>query len=267
MLRPIRASEWWEAAIACGFVALAGVIAWVCLAAIGPLGCAIILLAPIVIAGSLYGLPTAVTAAVLAYIVFALLVARPLLPSQLGAVGRDLTPPVFILAALISGGVSRLLSASRRGAASGPQTAHAILEATAFFNVTPNEDAIRRKLAETVAAITGSATVVTDRYGRLRFHAGAGSERAGPVESDFEDLVGELIRRPQDHILTQGELRGRLIRTNGEMQGVVLWRRPLRRRARLSAPDDHVELLADLAGAALARSGRDSPVQARLPLS
>lgn len=267
MLRPTRAPGTWDAAIACGLVAFAGVVAWAFLAAIGPLGCASILLAPIVIAGMLYGARTAMMAAGLAYLVFALLVPEPFLPSKLGAVGRYLTPPVFILTALIAGGFARFLRASQRGSASESQAAHAILEATAFFNVTPNEDAIRQKLAETVSAMTRTAAVVTDRYGRLRFHASAGSDGFGPVERELDDLVGALIRMPRDHILTRGEIRGRLIRTNGQMQGVVAWRRPPRDRARTSAAEEPIELLADLAGAALARSGRDSPAQRRPPVS
>lgn len=265
MIRRIRASGTREAAIACGLVALAGAVDWVLRTEIGPLGCASILLAPIAITRLLYGMRTAVTAAGLAYLVFALLVAEPLLPANFGDVGRYLTPPVFVLTALIAGGFARFLRASRRDAASGSQAAHAILEATAFFNVTPNEDAIRQKLAETVSAITRTATAVTDRYGRLSFYAGAGADRVDPGESEFEDLVGALIRRPRDQILTRGGCRGRLIRTNGEMQGVVVWRRPPRDRARMSAADEHVDLLADLAGAALARSGLDTPVQARSP--
>lgn len=267
MLRRIRASGTWEAAIACGLVALAGALAWVFRPAIDPLGCASILLAPIAITGLLYGMRTAVTAAGLAYLLFALLVAEPVLPSNLRDVGRYLTPPVFVLTALIAGGVTRILRASRGDAGSGSQAAHAILEATAFFNVTPNEDAIRQKLADTVAAMTRSATVVTDRYGRLRFYADTGADGFGPLENELEDLVSALIRKPQDQILTRREICGRLIRTNGEMQGVVVWRRPPPRdRARTSAAEEHVDLLADLAGAALARSGRDTPAQTRSPI-
>lgn len=113
MLRRIRASGTWEAAIACGLVALAGALAWVFRPAIDPLGCASILLAPIAITGLLYGMRTAVTAAGLAYLLFALLVAEPVLPSNLRDVGRYLTPPVFVLTALIAGGVTRILRASR----------------------------------------------------------------------------------------------------------------------------------------------------------
>ena len=219
-----------------------------------------ILLAPVVVAGSLYGVQTALTAAALAYLVYASLVAPPFPPSKLGVAGRYLTPPIFILAALSASGVARVLRASRRGAASSPQTTRAMIEATAFFNVTPNEDAIRQKLAETVSAITRTATVVTDRDGRLRFRAGAGPEGIGSVEDELEELACALIRQPQGLILTRGEFRGRLISTPGEVQGVVIWQRP---RTRVNAADEHVELLVELAGVALARPGRNRPAQTR----
>jgi K+-sensing histidine kinase KdpD len=260
MLLPIKGSGPRELAVAFGLVAVAGVAACVLRAAVGPVGAAMILLAPVVVAGLLYGVRTALAAAGLAYFVHAFLVPEPLLPSKLGVAGRYLTPPVFILAALIAGGFAPVLRASRRGAASWAQTTRAMAEATAFFNVTPNEDAIRQKLAETVSAMTRTVAIVTDRGGRLRFRAGAGSERTGPVEDELEDLVSAIIRQPQAHIVTRGEFCGRLIRTPGQVQGAVIWRRP---RTRTNATDDLVELLADLAGAAIVRSGRETPVQKR----
>jgi hypothetical protein len=61
--------------------------------------------------------------------------------------------------------------------------------------------------------------------------------------------------------VTRGDFRARLIGMPGEVQGAVIWRRPACDRLRMSALDDHVELLADLASAAIARSGREHPVQ------
>jgi len=267
MRRRIRGAAPSEAAIACGLVALAGVVACVLRTMVGPVGCAMILLAPVLVAGLLYGVRTALTAAGLAYLVYGCLGAAPFLPAKLGIAGSYLTPPLFILAALIAGGFAHVLQARRRGAAPRSQATRAVIEASAFFSVTPNEDAIRQKLAETVSAMTMTATVVTDPDGRLRIRAGAGSDRLGSVQDELEDLARAMLREPQDHIMRRGEFLGRLIGSPGEIQGVVIWRRPPRERSRISAADENIELLASLAGAALARSGRDNPVQTRSSLS
>lgn len=258
MLRRTKRSGLWDAAIVCGLVALAGVAACLLRTVFGPVGCVMILLAPVVVAGTLYGVRTSLLAAGLAYLAYAFLFPEPLVPSKLGVTGRNLTLPGFILAALIAGGFARGFQAWRRRSTASPPTTRAVIEATAFFNVTPNADAIRLKLAETVSAMTLTATAVTDRHGRLR--AGAGSNWHGAVD-ELEELADALIRQPRDHIVTRGDFRARLIRTAGQVQGVIIWRRPPRDRARSDAADEHVELLAELAAAAIARSGRDHPVQ------
>lgn len=255
----ITASGRRQAAITCALVALVAVAAAGLLRTVfGPIGCAVILLAPVLVAGARFGLRTALTAAGLAYLVYAFLFPAPFDPSKLGVAGRGLTLPVFVLAALIAGGATRVFRAWRRGAATDPETTRAVIEATAFFNVTPNEDAIRRKLAETVSAITRTAAAVADRDGRLQ--AVAGSDWIGATD-ELEELACALIRQPRDHIVVRGDLRARLISTAGEAQGVILWRRRPRDRAQRSAGDEHVELLGELAAAALARSGRDRPLQ------
>lgn len=189
---------------------------------------------------------------------------EPLFPPKLGAPGGNLTLPVFILAAVIAGGFARAVQGWRRRAAASPEATRAVIEATTFFNVTPNADAIRLKLAETVSALTMTATAVTDRNGVLR--AGAGSDWQGAVD-ELEHLAGALIRNPRDHIVTRGDYRARLIRTAGQVQGVIIWRRPPRDRARSDAADEHAELLAELAAAAIARSGRDRAAQMGSPVN
>jgi two-component system sensor histidine kinase KdpD len=191
----IRASGWSKAAIACGLVALASVAAGLLRTALGPVGCVMILLAPVLVVGPLYGVRTALTAAGLAYLVYGFLFPEPFVPSILGVAGGSLTLPVFLLAAFIAGGFAGVFRAWRRGAATSSETTRAMIEATAFFNVTPNEDAIRQKLAETVSTITRTATVVTDRRGRLRFRADAGSDRIGAVEDELEALAANRASR------------------------------------------------------------------------
>jgi K+-sensing histidine kinase KdpD len=263
----IKASGWAKPAIACGLVALAGLAAGLLRTTLGPAGCAAILLAPVVIVGPLYGVRTALTAAGLAYLVYAFLFPEPFVPSKLGAPGGGLTLPVFLLTALIAGGFAGVFRAWRRSAALSPDTTRAVIEATAFFNVTPNEDAIRQKLAETVWAITQTATVVTDRGGGLRFRADAGSDRIGAAEDELAALARAVIGQRRDRFVARGDFRARLISTPGEVQGAVIWRRPACDRFRMAALDEHVELLADLAAAAIARSQRDHTVQMGAPLN
>jgi K+-sensing histidine kinase KdpD len=257
----IRASGWGKAAIACGLVAFASVAAGLLRTAFGPDGCAMILLAPVLVVGPLYGVRTAVTAAGLAYLVYAFLFLEPFAPSKLGLAGHTLTLPAFLLAALVAGGFTAVLRTWRRGAATPPDATRAVIEATAFFNVTPNEAAIRQKLAETISAITRTATVVTDREGRLRYRADAGADRIGAIEDELGELARAAVGQRRDPFVTRGDFRARLIGMPGEVQGAVIWRRPACDRARMAALDEHVELLADLAAAAIARSQRDHTVQ------
>jgi hypothetical protein len=166
--------------------------------------------------------------------------------------------PIFILSALIADNLAGAVRAIRQRTAAWPQRMRAVVEATAFFNITPNEDAIRQRLAETVSALTGTATVVTDSAGRLK--AAAGPDWNASVDDELGKLLWAMLREPRDHIVTRGALRAHLIRSRGELLGVVIWRRRQGERARIDLADEHIELLTDLAAAAIARSGDALPV-------
>jgi hypothetical protein len=252
MLRRIRASTAGEAVIALVLVGLAGGIAYA-LREIFEL--------PALFAGAFFRLRTALAAAWLACLVYDFILEGRSLPTRGGAADDVLTLLIFILAALLAGVSTRALRESRRRAASWSRTMRALTDSTAFFAVTPNEDAIRQRLAQTVSALTKAGAVVTDGQGHLRFRAGVGADWAGDVEGELEGLAWTMIREIPDRIVSQGGFRARLIRSPDAVLGALIWRRP--RRDGNHASDEHIELLVELASAAIIRARRDNRVQTR----
>lgn len=246
-----------DAGLAFTLVTLGSVIAYFLYSPLGEMRLAMILLLPVLFAGLLGGLRAALIAAASAYFVYNFFLVDP--PFTLKIVRADdaVTLVVFVVAAFIAGVGPGLLREEQRKAAARSQMMLTIIESNDFFTVTPSEDAIRQRLAESVSSMTKTGAIVTDREGHLSHRAGDGTRWKGGLDGELEHLARTAIGQVRKHTVARGSFRARSARLHAVTLGAVIWLPPEGDSSVIREAEEHVGLLADLASAAIVRFRRD----------
>jgi two-component system sensor histidine kinase KdpD len=221
----------------------------------------LIFLLPVLFSGFAGGIRAGLIAAVLSYLVYDLFVVPPIF-SLFVAQDRDaIALIVFATAAIVTGLGSGALRDEQRRAEERSRTILTLLETNKFFAVTPNEAAIRQKLVESVADITGTGAVVTDDAGRVLHRAGPGADWVGGLEGELSELARAAMAQERATAVS-GRFHARAARALSVSVGAAIWLDGGGRTRAARERDAHIALLLELAATALVRCRRETPAQA-----
>lgn len=220
-----------------------------------------VFLLPVLFSGFVGGIRAGLVAAVLSYLVYDLFIVPPIYSLFIAQARDALALIVFATAAVVTGLGSGALRNEQRRATERSRTILTLLETNNFFTVTPNEAAIRQRLVEGVAAISGTGAVVTDATGQVLHRAGAGADWVGGLEGELSELARAAMNQERGPAVS-GRFRARPVLAQSACVGAAIWLDGLRRSRGGRERDAHISLLLELAATALGRCRREAPAQA-----
>lgn len=241
--------------IAAALVFVAGCTAML-LHSVGDRRLSMIFMLPVLFSGLVGGMRAGIFAAALAYLVYDLFVVPPIFSLFTATFEDTVALVVFATAAVAAGLGSGVLRDEQRRAAERSRTILMLLDSNSFFTITPNEAAIRQRLADGVAAISGSGAVFVDPEGQLTHRANEGSNWFGGLEGELSSLARQAMRHERG-LAARGRFRARAARHQGAPLGAVVWLGPIRRPHTTPESDMHIDLMIELASTALARGRRE----------
>ena len=224
--------------------------------AVGDRRLSMIFMLPVLFSGLIGGIRAGVFAAVLSYLFYDLFVVPPIFSLFSATTDDTIALVVFATAAVAAGLGSGVLRDEQRRAAERSRTILTLLESSSFFTITPNEAAIRQRLADGVASITGAGAVFVDPDGRLTQRTGEGVNWVGGLEGELCNLAGQAMRNERG-VAASGRFRARAARCQGVRLGAVVWLGPRRRSQTTADAETHIDLMIQLASTALARGRRE----------
>jgi two-component system sensor histidine kinase KdpD len=224
-----------------------------------------IFLLPALFAGVAGGLRAGLFAAVLSYLVYDYFVVPPIFSLFAAKMPDAIALAVFATVAVVTGLGSGALREEQRRASERSRIIMTLLETSNFFTITPNEAAIRQRLAEGVAVISGSGAVVTDAEGAVVHRAGQGADWVGGLEGELSSLA-RLAMRQERGLAGRGRFQARAARAHAAVLGAAVWMGPPSRRRSARDRDEHIALLVELAASAIARCRRELMAKHQAPL-
>jgi K+-sensing histidine kinase KdpD len=224
--------------------------------AVGDRRLSMIFMLPVLFSGLIGGMRAGIFAATLSYLVYDMFVVPPIFSLFTATTQDTVALVVFATAAVAAGLGSGVLRDEQRRAAERSRTILMLLDSNSFFTITPNEAAIRQRLADGVAAISGAGAVFIDAEGRLTQRAGDGANWVGGLEGELCSLARQAMRHERG-LAANGRFRARAARHQGPPLGAVVWLGPVRRPHTAPETDMHIDLMVQLASTALARGRRE----------
>jgi K+-sensing histidine kinase KdpD len=128
-----------------------------------------------------------------------------------------------------------------------------LVEANRRFAAAPDEGAVRRRLAEAIAELTGRGAAVSDSEGALQFKAGKAVSWRGAIEAELMSLSQSAMMAAGAQIVTLGAFHARTDGLNPRVFGAAVWVAPKGSRTLAREADHYVALLIELASAAIVR--------------
>lgn len=241
--------------LAAALVLAASAAAWL-LHAMGDRRLSMIFLLPVLFSGLAGGIRAGIFATALSYLVYDLFIVPPFLTLFSATAHDTVALAVFATAAIATGLGSGALRDEQRRAAERSRTILTLLESNSFFTLTPNESAIRQRLAEGVAQIAGAGAVFMDPEGRLTHRAAEGRSWCGGVEGELSSLARQAMAHDRG-TAASGRFRARAARHQGASLGAVVWLAPVRRSRASTEAETHIAMMIELASTALSRRRRE----------
>lgn len=243
--------------LAAALVLAASAAAYVLKEAMGDRRLSMIFLLPVLFSGLVSGIRAGLFAAALSYLAFDLFVVPPFFSLFSATAGDSVALVVFATAAIAAGLGSGALRREQRRAAERSRIFLTLLDSNSFFTITPNQSAIRQRLAEGVAAIAGAGAVFVDPQGRLTHRAAGGATWCGGLEGELASLAQTAMRHDRGQA-SNGRFRARAARHQGGAPlGAIVWLGPIRRSRASAEAETHIDKMIELASTALARRGRE----------
>jgi K+-sensing histidine kinase KdpD len=240
--------------VAAALVAFAGCAALL-LDSVGDRRLSMIFLLPVLFSGMIGGMRAGIFAATFSYVLYDLFIVPPIFSLFSATTEDSVGLVVFATAAVAAGLGSGALRDEQRRAAERSRTILTLLESNSFFTITPNEAAIRQRLADGVAAIAGAGAAFVDPDGRLTQRA-EGANWFGGLEGELSSLARQAMRHDRG-LASNGRFRARAVRSQGAPLGAVVWLGPIGRSRTNSEAEMHIDMIIELASAALVRGRRD----------
>lgn len=245
----------WRYLAALGFVAASTAVAEVIYRVFDTDRLSMVFLAGVLVSAVTLGPGPAYFAAAAAFVVYDVYLVEPRFVFTLTSAEDVIVLIVFLAVAVLTGGLAGRLREAQRKAEARARTSGALLRASEEFSASDNEDAVRQALASRIAEAGREAVVFYD-----------GSTWTAPARNAAPAALAAIAQAPAAHAATfeAGGWRLRPLRADGHALGVAAWRP----RERSMAEDDDrlVDVLVDMAGAAIVRSrlsGERAEMQAR----
>lgn len=248
--RPGGLSGAWRYGAALGLVLASTAAAEVIYRAFETDRLSMVFLAGVLVSAVMLGRGPAYFAAGLAFVIYDIYLVEPRFKFTMNSAEDVLVLVVFLAVAVLTGGLAGRLKEAQGRAEARARTAGALFRASEEFSASDSEDATRQILANRIAEAGREAVIA---HGG-RFWSSPGLEPPEAVSSAAADGSAPTV----------GDWRLRPIRGDGQALGVAAWRPA---DSRFVEDDERlVDVLIDLAGAAIARSrlsGERAEMQAR----
>jgi len=137
-----------------------------------------------------------------------------------------------------------------------------LVEANRRFAATSDETTVRRRLAETIAQLTGLGVAVSGPFGLLQFRAGKAAAWRGGLEAELMSLAQAACDAGDVKVIALGAFRARTDGLNPKVFGAAVWAAPRGSRALADEVDHYAALLIELASAAIVRQRLAQPYAA-----
>lgn len=155
-----RRHDWWNYLGAAGLVALGTALAWSLSAMFEPTDLDMVMLAGVLAAGAMLGLRAALFAGLVAFLAYDFLFLPPRFTLTVGAPRDLLTLCVFLVAALVAGGLAGRLRDQQRATSRRASAITALLAASRSLSAAASKEDAAKALAEQLAAGTGGRAQV-----------------------------------------------------------------------------------------------------------
>jgi len=245
----------WRYAVALGLVATSTVLAETIYRIFDTDRLSMVFLAGVLVTAVTLGPGPAYFAAAVAFVVYDIYLVEPRFQFTMTSAEDFIVLMAFLAVAVLTGGLAGRLREAQRRAEVRARTSGALFRASEEFSASDNEDAVRQALAHRIAEAGRQAVVFHD-----------GGWRSAPSEIEPPRALIELARAPAAQAATAEAAGWRLrpLRGDGQALGLAAWRST----ERMATDDDErlVDVLVDMAGAAIARSrlaGERAEMQAR----
>lgn len=234
--------------IALLFVAIATLVAEVLFRSFGLTRLSPVFLTPVLICGVTLGARPAIFAAFLSFSVFNVYLVEPRFEWRLADAEDYMTLGVFLIAALLTGGLSGRLRDQTYRILRQVSGRAALLRASRALSVATEEGGILLATRAGIAEISALPAAVWKTEGGDFADLGEAGKRAA---DDIAGLVRDALDQGRVETVSRGEWRCRTLRVDEQAIAVAVWRRPGDRAA--SDNEKLIEVLIDLGAATIAR--------------
>lgn len=216
-----------------------------------------IFLAGVLFAAGERGTRSAIIAACLAFFLYDYLWVAPTYTFRIETAEEAITLGIFLLVAVVTGYYSGELREQKVRAVTRSRMLTSLVQSGGFLSLAGDKASILKRLAESAVEIAGTGALVVDNA-QQEIRAGSATAWRGDLNKALLALGAHALEKKSKSTLADGSFCARAITHDPETFGFIVWQPPEGSQKFVRETEDYLLILAELAGAALARATHPS---------